>query len=273
MIDGLRIFDAHMHNLGIFKKKDESLVQFLDRYGIDKAILSPVDEAINPRLKAILDENISEVDITNQFLSKKQLDHQNTRELVSKNPDRFVGFYWFNPRNANEEDWRLLRKYIENFNFKGVKTQANIDCLRLPEDFNRLAEFCVEYDLPLYFHSGYAFFFQKSYQVKDIYNLVHQYKDLKLIIGHAAYSMEYCISLLRYFPKYQNVFFETSTSVPYGIKLLIKIMGNHRVIYGSDAPAATTPDIEIQKIKILNLDQKTLENVFYNNITNLIGNN
>ena len=38
-----------------------------------------------------------------------------------------------------------------------------------------------------------------------------------------------------------------------------------------DSPAATTPDIEINKIRILNLDKKTLENVFYNNISNLIG--
>ena len=273
MIDGLKVFDAHMHNLGIFKKKDENLIQYLDRYGIDKAILSPVDEAINPRLKLILDQNISEEDITNQFLSKKQLDHENLRQLIAKNNDRLIGFYWFNPRNANDEDWKLLTKYVKHYNFKGVKTQANIDLLRLPEDFNKLSEFCVNYDLPLYYHSGYAFFFQKNYQINDIYNLVRENKDLKLIIGHAAYSMEYCISLLRYFPKCTNVFFETSTSVPYGIKLLIKTMGSNRVIYGSDAPAATTPDIEIQKIKILDLDKKTLENIFYNNIKNLIGDN
>ena len=52
---------------------------------------------------------------------------------------------------------------------------------------------------------------------------------------------------------------------------LIKIMGDHRVVYGSDAPSATNPDIEINKIKMLNLSKETLENVFYNNINKLIG--
>jgi predicted TIM-barrel fold metal-dependent hydrolase len=50
-------------------------------------------------------------------------------------------------------------------------------------------------------------------------------------------------------------------------------MGSERVIFGSDSPTATTPDIEINKFKILNLKKPILENVFYNNITNLLGEN
>ena len=83
--------------------------------------------------------------------------------------------------------------------------------------------------------------------------------------------MEYMINELRYFKRYTNVYFETSLSVPYGIMTLIKIMGAHRVMYGSDSPSATNPDIEINKILMLDLSKQTLENVFYNNISNLIG--
>ena len=83
--------------------------------------------------------------------------------------------------------------------------------------------------------------------------------------------MEYCINLLRYFTNLPNVFFETSVSIPYGIMTLIKIMGDHRVVYSSDPPSATNPDIEMNKIKMLNLSKKTQENVFYNNINKLIG--
>ena len=83
---------------------------------------------------------------------------------------------------------------------------------------------------------------------------------------HAAYTMEYCVSCLKYFPKCSNVYFETSLSVPYGINILIKVMGNHRVMFGSDSPAATTPDIEINKIRILNLDLNlVLNRIFSNN--------
>ncbi len=82
--------------------------------------------------------------------------------------------------------------------------------------------------------------------------------------------MEYCINCIRYFSKMKNVYFETSTSIPYGILSLIKAMGSHRVIYGSDSPAANPPDIEIHKIICLNLDNESLKNVFYNNINNLL---
>ena len=47
-------------------------------------------------------------------------------------------------------------------------------------------------------------------------------------------------------------------------------MGKERVIFGSDAPPATTPDIEMRKIEILNLDKSTLEHVFHKNIESLI---
>ena len=52
---------------------------------------------------------------------------------------------------------------------------------------------------------------------------------------------------------------------------LIKAIGEDRVIYGSDSPAANPPDIEIQKIFCLDLDKKTLEKVFYENMNNLLG--
>ena len=275
MIDGIKIFDAHVHYLGRFKKRDESIVEYIEKFGIDKAIITTVNKHTTLEKFNLLPdensmENFDEAMFIDHFGLKDQLDHNEVLKLVQEN-EKLFGFYWFNPKIADDDDWKLMKKYIMEYGFKGVKTQMCVDLLKVPEDLFSLAEFCIKYDVPLFLHSSVGFFFQDAFRAKDYYDFIKEFPELKCIIGHAAYSMEYCINLLRYFTNLPNVFFETSVSIPYGIMTLIKIMGDHRVIFGSDAPSATNPDIEISKIKMLNLSKKTLENVFYNNICNLIG--
>ena len=275
MIDGIKIFDAHVHYLGRFKKRDESIVEYLEKFGIDNAIITTVNKHTTLEKFNLLPdensmENFNEAMFIEHFGLKDQLDHGEVLKLVQEN-EKLFGFYWFNPKIANDDDWKLMKKYIIEYGFKGVKTQMCVDLLKIPEDLFSLADFCIKYDVPLFLHSSVGFFFQDAFRAKDYYDFIKEFPELKCIIGHAAYSMEYCINLLRYFTNLPNVLFETSVSIPYGIMTLIKIMGDHRVIFGSDAPSATNPDIEINKIKMLNLSKKTLENVFYNNISKLIG--
>ena len=273
MIDNIKIFDAHMHFMGRFKNRDESLINFMDRFGIDKAVVTALNQEAS--LNAILrsDVNIKASEFLENFLPKGQYNHEEVSKIAKANPDRIFGFFWFNPKIATKEDWNLLDKYIREYNFRGVKTQCFVDLLRVPSDLFKLAEFCIEKDIPLFVHSGAAFFFQKPVRVKDYFTLADKYRDLKLIIGHAGYTMEYCINCLRYFARNKdtpNVYFETSVSIPYAIMTLIKGLGADRVLYGSDSPTATTPDIEINKIRILNLDKETLEKVFFRNINQLV---
>jgi len=269
MIDGIKIFDAHTHYAGRFKKREETFIEFLDRYSIDKAIVTSINTTTTMDTIHKISEASKET-FTEEFDLNSQLDHTEVLKLVKTNPDRLTGFYWFNPKKPSEENWQTLEKYIRVYHFKGVKTQPCVNLLKIPEDLFLLAEFCIEYDIPLYIHSGIGFFFQKAFRARDIYKLAVKYPELKLIIGHMGYTMEYAINNLNYFTKRENVYFETSLSVPYAIVMIIKAMGEHRVLYGSDAPTATTPDIEINKIRILNLETKALENVFYNNISALL---
>lgn len=271
MIDGIKIFDAHMHYLGRFKKREEPLTVFLDKYGIDKAIITSLNQAASLSALMSNDENVDEKTFLNQFVMKQQYNHEEVRKLIQAHPERLVGFFWFNPRIASNDDWRLLERYIKEYRFKGVKTQCFVDLLKVPDDLYSLSEFCIDRNVPLFLHSGVPFFYQGAFSAKDYYELAKKYKDLKVIIGHAAFSMEYCINCIRYFRTLPNVYFETSTSIPYGIMTLIKTMGSNRVMYGSDAPTANPPDIEINKIKVLNLDKQTLEDVFYNTVSKLIG--
>lgn len=265
-----QVFDAHIHYTGKFMNKNETLIEFLDRFGIDKAIVTTLKISANQKLLLQTNEEIDEKKYAQNLYAKKQYNHDIVKDLISKFPNRLFGFYWFNPKIADDSDWSTLEKYITQYNFKGVKTQTSLDNLDLSRDMDQLAEFCIVHDVPLYFHSGVNFFFQKPFRTKYLYNFLKHYKELKFIIGHAAFTMEYMISLLRYFQDFPNVYYETSLSVPYGINVLIKMMGKDKVIYGSDCPAATTPDVEIKKIKILNLDPEVEKYIFFNNIAKLI---
>ncbi len=265
------IFDAHMHYTGKFMNKNETLIEFLDRFGIDKAIITTLNTSANSKLlSTINNKDLTDKQLADKFYPKNQYNHEHVKKLIESHPKRLIGFYWFNPRIADEKDWKELTRYIKNYNFKGVKTQASLDNLDPLTDMDKLAEFCIDLDIPLYFHSGINFYFQKPFKIQSLYELKKKYKKLKLIIGHAAYTMEYMISLLRYFEPFPRVYFETSLSVPYGIKVLIKVMGAERVLYGSDSPPATTPDIEINKIKILDLPKDIQKKVFYENTNNLL---
>ncbi len=265
------VFDAHMHYTGKFKKKNETLPDFLDRYNIKKAVITTLNTAANSKLLLTLNEKLKNKELGDQLYPKQQYDHERVKQLTQSHPDRLFGFYWFNPKIASDADWKVLTAFITKYKFKGVKTQFSLDNLDLGADFDNLADFCITYDIPLFFHSGTSFYFQEPFKILSLYKFKKRHPELRLIIGHAAFTMEYMISLLRYFTDCQNVYFETSLSVPYGIKVLIKVMGENRVLYGSDSPAATTPDIEIQKIKILGLSKRTLEKVLYSNIRGLLG--
>jgi predicted TIM-barrel fold metal-dependent hydrolase len=271
MTNEIPIFDAHMHYTGKFKNKNESLIDFLDRFEIEKAIITTLNTSANSKLLLTLNDQISDQDLAKQFYPNEQYNHDKVRELVKSNPKRFIGFYWFNPKIADKQDWNELISYITDHNFKGVKTQASLDNLNPESNLDKLAEFCIKYDIPLYYHSGTSFHFQEPFRVQSLFRFKKRYEKLKLIIGHAAFTMEYMISLLRYFKNVPNVYFETSLSIPYGIKVLIKVMGESRILYGSDSPAATTPDIEIEKIKLLNLSENVQKKVFYENIHRLLG--
>ncbi|MFX1237405.1 MAG: amidohydrolase family protein [Promethearchaeota archaeon] len=274
MIEGIKIFDAHMHHVGRFKSRDVSLIEFMNNYGIDKAVVTTVNQ--NANLNAIMKSGttLDLNDYLDQYVAKEQYDHEQIKTLVNQYPDRLYGFFWFNPRIADDDAWKLLEKYILEYKFKGIKTHHNIDFLKAPRDYYQLAEFCVEHNVPLYIHSGSGFFFQRPARVKDYYDLARKYKELKLIIGHAAFTMEYCVNCVRFFagdPNTPNVYFETSVSIPFGILSLIKAIGEDRVVYGSDSPAANPPDIEINKIMCLNLKKDIVQKVFYDNFNRLLG--
>ena len=177
MIDNIRIFDAHMHHKGRFKKRDEPLIDYLDKYGIDKAVITTINHSASMnQISSLSNENSNNISLHDNIDVKSQLDHKEILELTKNHPDRFIGFYWFNPKTATQNDWFVLEEFISVHGFKGVKTQPCMNLLKIPDDYLELAKFCINFDIPLCIHASGGFFFQKPYRVRDLYRLVKKFE-------------------------------------------------------------------------------------------------
>jgi predicted TIM-barrel fold metal-dependent hydrolase len=85
--------------------------------------------------------------------------------------------------------------------------------------------------------------------------------------------MEFYVELLialKSMSEIENVYFETSCSILYGILELIKIFGADRVLFGSDSPTATPFELEYNKISSLRIPKEDKSKILGGNIKRLL---
>ena len=187
-----------------------------------------------------------------KLMNTDQLDHTDVKEIVKKAPDRFYKFFWFNPNmnpERQEEDYNVLENHFKE-GFCGVKIHSGFHSIKVPKDIQKLISFMQDYDedLIFYIHSLPKTAFFGGVSTKDIANLASKNPNLRIIVGHAANTMSYALDVGMTLRSYENIYYETSCSVPFGIYSLIKTIGHNKILFGSDSPTASTLPIEIDKI-------------------------
>lgn len=284
MRDNFQVFDAHMHYTGIFMKPYENLIEYMDAYGIDKAVVNTLNieanmgvlKEDNPILANLNESNYCDVDVFSDFRNGGQPDHTYLKKLQDIAPDRIYPFFWYNPADPNDkEQIKGLNTVKEALNdgFKGVKLQMAM----LPTEIEALyplAELLLKHDLPLYIHPSAGVCASKRTSPFNLVDLIKSYPQLKIIIGHSSYTMEFCIECVFAFSKLtaynQNLYFESSLSVPFGIISYTKVFGADHVIFGSDSPPAGPWEIEFSKINLLKLPDDAKKMIFYDNIARIL---
>jgi predicted TIM-barrel fold metal-dependent hydrolase len=250
----------------------------MDHHNVEKAIITTINRTRYHEKQ----KDISTTDQATKFMAdfKKlmmngQLDHTDVKELSSKAPDRFYKFFWFNPniKTENEEDdYKILENHF-NEGFCGVKIHSGFHAIKVPRDIQKLISFMQEYDknLIFYIHSLPKTSFFGGVSTRDIAKLAEQYPDLRIIVGHAANTMSYAVDVGMTLRRYENIYFETSCSVSFGIYNLIKTIGHEKILFGSDSPTASPLQLEIDKILSLpKLSDEIKQDIFYNNVRNLL---
>ncbi len=278
-----KIFDAHMHTIGIFLPRNMSLIEYMDQFNIEKAILTTTNRAARPSDYVDKGEKEEEYGDTNnkmlkafenykKTMPKGQLDHQDVINLSKKHPDRFYKFFWFNPNMSQDQendDYRTLENHFDN-GFYGVKLHPVLHLIKVPRDVLKLASLLEERNKILFLHSYPKVTFFNGMFTKDIVKLAKSFPDLKIIVGHAGYAMEYAMELGMNLKRYENIYFETSCSIPYALFSLIKAVGHERILFGSDSPITNPAQIEIDKILCLPISKEQKQDIFYYNSEKII---
>ncbi len=279
-----RIFDCHLHTYGTFLGRNKDLITYLDENNIEKAVLTTINRAAKSKIFNTNPEerekdgqektNINQAfENMRKLMPKYQLDHQDVISISNLDPERFVKFFWFNPKfdmDKEDKNYRILEDHFKK-GFCGVKIHSGINLIKIPRDIKKLVSFMQDFDkrFPLFIHSTPKTSYFGGVSCKDIVNLASNNPELTIIIGHAALAMEYAIDLGLALKKFKNVFFETSCSIPYGILSLIKTIGPERIIFGSDAPVTNPLSLEIDKITCLPVSNDIKQDIFYNNAKKL----
>lgn len=284
MRDGLRIIDAHMHYTGIFKPKNQSLIEYMDENGIDGAVMNTLNTTANMDVLEKLSPNElmeklkdrSKFDIFHDFAAAGQPSHNEVIELYKKYPNRIYPFFWYNSNDPNDPDQskgiQLVKDALKN-GFKGVKIQPAMIVADM-DRLNKIAELLSEFDYPIYIHPCGGVLAASRTDPFRIADLSKKNPKLKIIIGHSAYTMEFVIETVLAIKSLgklsKNIYFESSVSIPFGILSYIKVFGADHVIFGSDSPPAGPWEAEYIKISRLKLPDEIKMQIFSKNIEKLL---
>ncbi len=254
----------------------------MDHHNVQKAILTTINKSkIHRNQKDIAsdskgtDKMIRLLENFKNIQPKGQLSHQDVIDISKKAPDRIFKFFWFNPLLKPEEEeknYRILKDHFKQ-GFCGVKIHPAFNLISFPRDILKLISFIQDYDkdIILYIHSLPKTSLFKGITTKDLVKLAKKFPELRFIVGHAAYSMEYAIEIGVALKNFENIFFETSLSASLGIYNLIKTVGHNKILYGSDSPTTSTLAIEIDKIISLpRISKEIKQDILYNNVSKLL---
>jgi predicted TIM-barrel fold metal-dependent hydrolase len=277
-----KILDAHLHTYGIFLSPFEDVISYMDHHNVEKAIITTINRAKYHQKQKEYASSLDNQDNFSKYLNdfkslipKGQLPHDDVIELTKKAPERFYKFFWFNPKltpEEEEESYQILEEHFEK-EFIGVKIHGSFNFFKFPKEVLKLATFMQDYnkDIILFIHSHPKTKFHDGTEPQDIAKLAKKFPELKIIVGHAAFCMEYAVGVGLLLKKYENIYFETSCSVSLGLYNLIKTMGHKKIIFGSDSPTTSTLSIEIEKIlSIPRISNEVRQDIFYNNVSNLL---
>ncbi len=277
-----KIFDAHLHTYGVFLNPNENIINYMDRFNVEKAIITTINRTKYHDSRQEFASKLGKGDEIAKFMNdfKKlmpigQLDHTDVIDLANKAPERFYKFFWFNPNVKAEEEEKNYKILEEHFQkgFIGVKIHSAFNLIKFPRDILKLVSFMQDFDknLIFYIHSLPKTAFVGSTSPKDVAKLAKKFPELKIILGHAAFCMEYAMEVGMTLKSFNNIFYETSCSVSFGIYNLLKTVGHKKILFGSDAPTASTLPIEIDKILTLpRITREIKQDILYNNILKLL---
>lgn len=211
----MKIIDCHCHlgryfNFCVPGHSPLDMITSMDNIGVEKACISP-HMALS-----------SDIDLGNRFMM----------DTVIKYPERFVGFFTYNPHYTELMETELPI-YFKIPGIKGIKIHQGLHktTIKNPE-YRHAYDFSNKYKLPILIHTW------SMETIKNIEDLSSEYPDAIFIMGHFGVvpdSMKYAVKVIK---SRKNVYGDTAVSMMFekNLEWLVDLAGEDRVLYGTDMP-------------------------------------
>jgi len=239
----MKKIDAHSHigNFGGWAEVSidaEELVKLMDEYEIEKTILCGTDIH----------------------------DNDEVYEAFKKYPDRIIPLVFVNP--YEKDVVKKIYQYIKEKEFVGIKLHPLMHSYVADADeLDPVMQAAEDLGVPVFIHCGHP-----PYSLPwSIGLLAERFPNVKVIMIHMGHGHGvYIDGSLKMAMRYPNIYLEMS-GMPMSTKIrqAYEQVGKDRIMFGIDAPFHH-PTVEIQKVLTSGLDEKGLEDVFYNNAAKLM---
>lgn len=208
------VVDGHCH-VGIgyeYQQTADELLQEMDKYGVDRAVICPVDRCIA---------------VDNREGNDFVLD------TVRTHRDRFYAFATANPwygARAVEE----LRRAIDQ-GARGIKLHPSLQGFLLCDELvYPLVELAQELAVPMFFHTGTPAFSLPT----QLAELAMRFPEVNFIMGHMG-STDFKLEAAAVALLASNIYLDTSWILPDLVTRAVAAVGAERVLFGSDSPLST----------------------------------
>lgn len=235
----MKKIDAHSHigDFGGWAKVSmdiETLIKDMNEYEVEKTVLCSSGPKTN-----------------NEVL-----------DAYNKYSDRIIPLVYINP-NDGEKAINEAYYYLKEKNFKGIKMNPLSNSF-VADDLivDPILDIAEELKVPVFIHSGHP-----PYSLPwSIGLLAERHSNVDIVMIHMGHGHGvYIDAALKMARRYKNIYLEHS-GMPMNSKIYeaYKTVGSDRIMFGIDAPFHH-PTIEIQKVLTSGLNEKEMEDVFYNN--------
>jgi predicted TIM-barrel fold metal-dependent hydrolase len=208
--------------------------------------------------------------------------------IIRRWPDRVMAFACLQPK-AGEAALLELRRCLDG-GMRGVgelNPYGQAHTLDDP-DFLRLAEACIQADIPVNLHVneefGHYYLGKTAIPLAHYYHLACRYPELKLILAHWGGGLLFYETMPEVRSRLRNVWYDTAASpllfpTPKIFPLALQCVDHHKLLYGSDYPLLIcprkqqSPDFRpfLAEIDALGLDQEVRADLMGRNAARLLG--
>lgn len=248
-LDETTVIDCHCHigfwyNFHAPRNNAEGMLESMDALGVDTACVT-AHSSIGPDYR---------------------FGNDIVMDAVQRYPGRFLGYATVNPNYADDMKNELGR-CLQVEGMKGIKLHPSMH--GCPIDYKN-------------YHTAYETAEEKGYpvlihvwgldDVMKVDKLAGQYPNAKFIMGHAGAeipAMAYAVDVVA---RCANAYVDLALSMVYegNVEWLVREMGSHKVLYGSDMPFFD-PRPAFGRVVMADMSDEDKRNVLGLNMKRLLG--